>query len=220
MKCSHSLSRTGTAAVGRTYLRRRAIVMSGVFAFAGTLGGCTSERAASTAKFNSVDVSGGDFVAQFTLPDTTGRERTLAEFRGRAVALFFGFTQCPDVCPTTLVEMAQVKKLLGTQGDLLQVVFVTVDPQRDTREVLHPYMSNFDPAFVALVPSEIQLQQTAKDFRIFYRKVPGSTPGNYTVEHTAATFVFDPQGRLRLYARYGTKPEQIAEDVRQLLKGA
>lgn len=186
----------------------------------GLLAGCTPENAGRTSKFNSVDITGGDFAANFALRDASGRERTLAEFRGRIVALFFGFTQCPDVCPTTLTEMAQIKKLLGKQGDLLQVVFVTVDPARDTPEVLRAYMGNFDPTFVALVPSEKQLEAVAKGFRIHYRKEPGSTPSSYTMEHTAATFLFDPQGRLRLFARYGMKTEEVAADVRELLKDA
>lgn len=197
------------------------IVLAGISAAgAALLGGCTAEQAARTPKFNSVDITGGDFVAAFALPDASGRERTLGEFRGRVVALFFGFTQCPDVCPTTLTEMAQVKKLLGTQGDLLQVVFVTVDPARDTPEVLRAYMGNFDPTFVALVPSDKQLEAVAKGLRIHYRKEPGSTPATYTMEHTAATFLFDPQGRLRLFARYGMKPEEVAADVRELLAQA
>ena len=194
------------------------MVLAGLSAAgAAVLSGCTSERADRTPKFNSVDITGGDFAGDFALPDATGRERTLGEFRGRAVALFFGFTQCPDVCPTTLTEMAQVKTLLGNKGDLLQVVFVTVDPPRDTPEVLRAYMGNFDPTFVALVPSEKQLETVAKGFRIHYSKVPGSTPSSYTMEHTAATFLFDPQGRLRLFARYGMKPEELAADVRELL---
>lgn len=197
------------------------MILAGIGAAgASVLGGCTSEGASDTPSFNSVDITGGDFAAHFALPDASGRERTLAEFRGRAVALFFGFTQCPDVCPTTLTEMAQVKKLLGKQGDLLQVVFVTVDPKRDTPEALRAYMENFDATFVALVPNENQLEQVAKGLKIHYRKVPGSTPSSYTMEHTAATFVFDPQGRLRLYARYGMKPEALAADVRELLKDA
>lgn len=187
---------------------------------AGVLGGCTSEEAARTLKFNSVDITGGDFAGNFALPDASGRERTLGEFRGRVVALFFGFTQCPDACPTTLTEMAQVKKLLGKHGDLLQVVFVTVDPQRDTPGVLRAYLGNFDPSFLALVPDETQLEAVAKGFKIHNRNVPGSTPGRYTMEHTAAIFLFDPQGRLRLYARYGMKPEELAGDIRELLKDA
>lgn len=189
-------------------------------AMTGLLGGCTPEGAGRTPKFNSVDITGGDFASDFALSDASGRARTLGDFRGRVVALFFGFTQCPDVCPTTLMEMAQVKKLLGKQGELLQVVFVTVDPPRDTPDVLRAYMANFDPTFVALVPNEKQLESVTKGFRIYYKKVPGSTPSSYTVEHSASTFLFDPKGRLRLFARYGMKPEQLAADVRELLADA
>lgn len=205
----------------RVFLRRRAIVLGGMSVTGvAVLGSCTSERETRARKFNSVDITGGDFAGNFTLADAAGRERTLAEFRGRVVALFFGFTQCPDVCPTTLTEMAQVKKLLGKLGDRLQVVFVTVDPQRDTPEMLRAYMANFDPTFLALVPSDMQLEEVAKGLKIHYRKVPGSTARNYTMEHTAATFVFDPQGRLRLYGRYGLKPEELAADIRALLESA
>lgn len=221
LRSRNHLSTLGVPLRGAPSLGRRTIVLAGMAAAgAGVLGGCTSERAARTPKFNSVDITGGDFAANFALPDASGRERTLGEFRGRTVALFFGFTQCPDVCPTTLTEMAEVKKLLGRQGDLLQVVFVTVDPSRDTPEVLRAYMGNFDPTFVALIPSEKQLEAVAKGFRIHYRKEPGATPTSYTMEHTAATFLFDPQGRLRLFSRYGMKPEQLAADVRELLADA
>lgn len=197
------------------------VVLAGMSAaVAGVLGGCTAENAARTPGFNSIDITGGDFDGNFSLRDASGRERTLGEFRGRVVALFFGFTQCPDVCPTTLTAMAQVKKLLGKQGNLLQVVFVTVDPQRDTPEMLRAYMGNFDPSFLAVVPNESQLESLAKGFKIHYRKVPGLTPRSYTMEHTAATFLFDPRGRPRLYARYGTKPEDLARDIRELLQDA
>ncbi len=171
-------------------------------------------------KFNSIDLTGAEYARDFALKDATGKKRTLADFRGQAVAVFFGFTQCPDVCPTTLAEMSQVKKLLGADGERLVVVFITVDPQRDTPEVLRAYMSNFDPAFVALVPTESELADVAKEFKIFYRKVPGRTETSYVMEHTAASYLFDPQGRLRLYTRYGMGVKPLADDVRHLLRGS
>lgn len=221
LRSSYFFSTSRDELSGPVFLRRRTVVLGGMsVAGAAVLGGCTSEKETRTPKFNSVDITGGDFAGHFALPDAAGRERTLAEFRGRVVALFFGFTQCPDVCPTTLTEMAQVKKLLGKQGDRLQVVFVTVDPQRDTPEMLRAYMGNFDPTFLALVPNDKQLEEVAKGLKIHYRKVPGSAAGNYTMDHTAATFVFDPQGHLRLYGRYGLKPEELAADIRALLENA
>jgi protein SCO1/2 len=136
------------------------------------------------------------------------------------VVVFFGFTQCPDVCPTTLTEVAQAKKLLGPDGERVQGVFVTVDPARDTPEVLKAYMANFDPGFVALRGSPEQLEAVAKDFKVYYKKVEGKTPTSYTMEHSAASFVFDPQGRLRLYTRYGSGAQALADDLKILLSGA
>jgi protein SCO1/2 len=144
--------------------------------------------------------------------------RSLADFKGKLVALFFGYTQCPDACPTTLAELAEAKKMLGPQGDKLQVVFITVDPDRDTSQVLKSYMANFDPTFIALRPSADQLAQVAKDFKVYYKKAEGGDPKNYTMDHTAATYVFDTQGQLRLYARYGGGPQALVPDLRKLLE--
>jgi protein SCO1/2 len=143
--------------------------------------------------------------------------RSLADFKGKLVALFFGYTQCPDVCPTTMTELAEAKKLLGPQGDKLQVVFVTVDPERDTPQVLKGYMGNFDPTFIALRPTPEQLAAIAKDFKVYYKKVEGNTPTSYTMDHSAATYVYDTKGQLRLYARYGAGPQAYASDFKQLL---
>jgi protein SCO1/2 len=134
--------------------------------------------------------------------------------------VFFGYTQCPDVCPTTLAELAQIKQSLGPEGDKLQGVFVTVDPERDTQEVLKTYVGNFDPSFVALRGTPEQTAAVAKEFKVFYAKVPGRTPDTYTMDHTAGTYVFDTQGRIRLFARHGMGPQPLAADMRQLLKAA
>ncbi len=171
-------------------------------------------------EFKSVDITGADYARDFALPDHTGRLRSLQEFRGRVVAVFFGFTQCPDVCPTTLTEMTRVKQLLGDDGEKLQVVFITVDPQRDTTAVLQAYMGNFDPQFLALVPTEQQLLEVAKEFKVYYKKIEGKPPTSDMIEHSAMTFVFDTKGRVRLYSRYGLEPEALASDVRKLLKEA
>ncbi len=131
--------------------------------------------------------------------------------------MFFGFVQCPDVCPTTLTEMAEVKKLLGKDADRFQVIFVTVDPARDTPEVLKAYMGSFDSSFIALIPSEVQLSTLAKDFKVFYKRAPGTTATSYTMEHTANGYVFDAQGKIRLVARYGMGAKALASDLKQLL---
>ncbi len=197
------------------FSRRRLLVTAGAVGATGLIAAC--QRAEPAKQFNTVDISGAPYAAGFSLPDTDGKLRTLEEFRGQAVAVFFGFTQCPDVCPTTLTELTQVKKLLGEHGKRLQVVFITVDPERDTQAVLRAYMTNFDPSFLALVPNEEQLATVAKDFKIHYKKIPGTSKSGYLMEHTAATYVFDPEGRVRLFVRYGMEPQAVANDVRQLM---
>lgn len=182
---------------------------------AGTLlGGCTESK----PQFSAIDMTGADYAKDFSLPDHTGQVRTLKDFAGKIVVLFFGYTQCPDVCPTTMTELAQVKKLLGPDGDRLQVLFVTVDPERDTPEVLKGYMANFDPGFIALRGSPEQLAAMAKDFKVFYKKGAGKTASSYSMDHSAASYVYDTRGQLRLYTRYGSGAEALASDIRLLLK--
>jgi protein SCO1/2 len=168
-------------------------------------------------QFNAIDLTGADYAKDFHLPDTDGKMRSLADFKGKVVALFFGYTQCPDVCPTTMAELSEAKKQLGADGDKLQVVFITVDPERDTPKVLKAYMANFDPTFIGLVPTPEQLAQVAKDFKVYYKKAEGATPTSYTMDHSAATYVYDPEGHLRLYARYGNGPQVMASDIKKLL---
>jgi protein SCO1/2 len=168
--------------------------------------------------FKSIDITGANYAQDFELPDTSGQIRRLADFRGQAVVLFFGYTQCPDVCPTTLQELSQARQLLGPLGDRVQGVFVTLDPERDTPDVLRAYMQSFDAANVALVPNAEQLAQAAKNFKVYYKKTEGKTPTSYTMDHTAASFIFDPQGRIRLYTRYGLGAQALADDLRLLLK--
>jgi len=168
--------------------------------------------------FNAVDMTGADYAKNFALKDADGKERTLADFKGKVVVLFFGYAQCPDVCPTTMTEMAQVKQQLGKDGDKLQVLFVTVDPERDTPEVMKAYMGAFDPAFVALIPTQDQLATMAKDYKAYYKKVDGKTPTSYSMDHSAASYIYDTQGRLRLYARYGAGVAPMVADVQALIK--
>lgn len=167
--------------------------------------------------FNAVDITGADYAKGLSLKDADGKVRTLADFKGKVVVLFFGYAQCPDVCPTTMTEMAQVKQQLGKDGDKLQVLFLTVDPARDTPEVLKAYMGAFDPSFVALIPTPEELAAVAKDFKVYYKKVDGKTLTSYSMDHSAASYVYDTQGRLRLYARYGAGVPTMVADVKALL---
>ena len=171
-------------------------------------------------EFKNIDITGSTaFGKDFSLIDPDGKVRTLADFKGKAVVMFFGYTQCPDVCPTTLTEMQQAMTLLGPQSDKVQVLFVTVDPERDTPAILKQYVPSFDPRFLGLRPAdEAALEKVAKDFKIYYKKVPGSSPGSYTIDHTAGSYAFDPDGRLRLYIKHAQGPETLAHDLKELLK--
>lgn len=172
-------------------------------------------------QFHGVDITGADYARDFHLTDFDGKPRQLADFRGKAVVMFFGYTQCPDVCPTTMSELVQVKQQLGADGDRLQALFVSVDPERDTPAVLKAYMTGFDPSFLGLYAASPEaLAALAKDYKVYYKKVDGKTPGSYTMDHTAASYVYDPQGRLRLFERYGTPVTDLAADIGLLLKGA
>jgi protein SCO1/2 len=168
-------------------------------------------------KFNAVDITGSAIGGNLALTDHTGRSRQLSDFRGKLVVVFFGFTQCPDVCPTTLSEMAEVRKKLGKDGERVQVLFVTVDPDRDTAAVLAEYVPAFDPSFLGLRGSAAETAEAAKEFKVFYQKVAGKTPTSYTMDHTAASFVFDQAGRIRLFVSYGMAADLIAADLKRLL---
>ncbi len=178
------------------------------------MAGCAEKK----PEFRSVDITGVDYAKDFALPDVNGQTKTLADFKGKAVVLFFGFAQCPDVCPTTMAEIASVKKSLGKDGEKVTAVFVTVDPERDTPQVLKAYMESFDPSFTALRGAPEQTAAMAKAFKIYYKKVDGKTPTSYTIDHTAAAFVYDPTGKLRLYTRYGMGAQALADDLKILLR--
>ena len=168
--------------------------------------------------FNALDVTGiQGYGNDFRLTDHSGKPRTMADFRGKVVVIFFGYTHCPDVCPTTLSEMRQVMQLLGSDAQRLQVLFVTVDPARDTPQLLSKYVPSFHPSFLGLYGDPAATEKVARDFKIFYRISPGKTADSYTVDHNAASLVFDPQGRLRLFINYGLGADKIAPDVRKLL---
>jgi protein SCO1/2 len=173
--------------------------------------------ACQPAPFKSIDLTGAAYARDFRLPDADGAMRSLGEFKGKVVLVFFGFTQCPDVCPTALGRAIDVRKLLGADGDKVQVVFITVDPERDTPEVLREYMKAYDPSFIALRGNAEQLASTAKEFKVYFQKVP--TKGSYTMDHTAVTYAFDPQGRVRLVLKHDQSAQEIASDLRNLLRG-
>ena len=171
----------------------------------------------SKAAFSGIDITGAEYARTLSLPDQNGQPRTLADFKGQVIVVFFGYTQCPDVCPTTMVELAQVKKVLGKDGERVQGLFVSIDPERDTPEILKAYMASFDPSFVALRGSVEQAQAAAKEFKVFFAKVPGKTEGSYTMDHTAGSYVFDPTGKVRLFVRYGAGADALTTDIKALL---
>jgi protein SCO1/2 len=182
------------------------------------LGGC-DRIAGIGAKptFHFTDITGAEFARKLELPDADGKPRSLADWHGKVVVVFFGYTQCPDACPTTMAELAQVKKLLGPDSARVQIVFITVDPDRDTAPLLHNYVKNFGDDFIALRGDATQIKAIAREFKVFYEKVPGTSPDNYTIDHTAGTYVFDTQGRIRLFGRNAMEPEQMAADIKALL---
>lgn len=171
-------------------------------------------------KFDASDITGASFGRDFALQDPQGKTRTLEDFRGKVVVVFFGYTQCPDVCPATLAALAQAMKKLGSRAGQVQVLFITVDPDRDTAKLLGKYVPAFDPHFLGLRGDDDTTAKVAKEFHILYNKVPGATPGSYTVDHSAGSYVYDPQGRLRLYVANGQGPDVFAHDIGLLLDAA
>jgi protein SCO1/2 len=178
------------------------------------LAGCGREG----PSFRSTDVTGAQFGRDFKLIDHDGRPRTLADFRGKVVVVFFGFTHCPDVCPTTLGELARTLRKLGPEADRVQVLMVTVDPERDTPQVLKAYVTALDPRFIGLTGDAEAIARTAREFKVFYQASPGTAPGAYSVDHSSSSYVFDPAGRLRLLVSYGQGADVIAHDIGELLK--
>ena len=198
-------------------LRRNALhtLLMGVSTLAtlSLLAGCKSDKIA----FEGVDIGGATYGKDLPLQDAHGQQRSIQDFAGKVVVVFFGYTQCPDVCPTTLQELVEAKALLGEQGDRLQGVFVSVDPERDTPEVLRAYAEAFDPQMVALTGTPGQIAAVAKDFKVFFKKVEGKQPGQYSVDHSAGLYVYDPKGNLRVYHRYGQGAAALAKDAKALL---
>jgi protein SCO1 len=204
---------TKRSAIKKIATRAGFIWASGLFLI--NLSACSEQKPA----FKAVDVTGADYARDFAgLVDHNGQARSVKDFAGKVVVVFFGFVQCPDVCPTTMAELADAKKLLGKDGDKLQAIFITVDPERDTLPILKAYMSNFDASFLALRGDAQPLSDVAKAFKIYYKKVPGKTPSSYTMDHSAGSYVFDTQGRVRLYTRYGSGAKALADDMKLLLQ--
>jgi protein SCO1/2 len=184
------------------------------FAVLSVLSGCHTGQAG----FQSTDITGADFGKAFTLTDHNGKQRSLQDFRGQVVVLFFGFTHCPDVCPTTLAELAGAVKRLGPAGEKVQVLLVSVDPERDTPEMLAQYVTAFNPGFLALRGNAGETALVAKEFKVIYQKVAGPRAQDYTMDHSAGSYIFDRQGRLRLYVGYGRGADVFAHDIDLLLR--
>ena len=170
-------------------------------------------------QFRSTDITGVDYGQSISVTDHHGKARRLEDWRGKAVVVFFGFTHCPDVCPTTLADMAQVMRQLGADGERVQVLFVTVDPERDTQEVLAKYVPAFDARFLGLRGDLDATRSVAREFKVYFEKRPGKTPGEYSIDHSAQSYVIDPKGRLRLFVRHERIAEDLAPDLRALLQG-
>ena len=196
----------------RQLSRRHLLIASGGLA-ALSLAACDKVLPVS---FNGIDITGANYAQDFRLTDPDGRERTVADFKGKAVMLFFGFTQCPDVCPTALLRAAEIRHMLGADGERLQVIFVTVDPERDTPVVLKAYTNAFDPSFIGLYGDLQRTSETAKAFKAYYKKVP--TGSSYTMDHSAFSYVYDPQGMIRLVLRHEQGAPECAEDLRKILQ--
>lgn len=194
----------------------KALTLLAGFALAVSLAAC--EPRTNKPAFHATDITGATFARDFSLTDHNGQPRKLADFHGKLVALFFGYTNCPDVCPTTMTDLAAAIKSLGPDGNKVQVLFVTVDPERDTAVLLKQYVPAFNPTFLGLRPTPEQLKALAAEYKVVYQKSPGTNPGNYLMDHSAGTFIYDSQGRLRLLMPYGTSAQFIAHDLETLLK--
>jgi protein SCO1 len=209
--------------------RLNLLAMSGLSGLSGLTAMATAAVTALTAcqpatppapaapAFKAIDITGAEYANAFDLPDTNGQRRSLVDFKGKVTVVFFGFTQCPDVCPTTMLELAEIKKALAADGAKVQGVFISVDPERDTPQVLKAYVNNFSPDFVALRGTLEETKATAKAFKVFFAKVPGKTEGSYSIDHTAGSYVFDAKGKIRLFTRYGTGADALKHDLRLLI---
>ena len=192
----------------------RLIAASSLLAgIAGLITACSESK----KSFKAIDITGANYAQDFALTDHNGQPKSIKDFAGKVVVMFFGYTQCPDVCPTSMAELVEVKRLLGKDGERLQGLFITIDPQRDQPAMLKEYMTNFDPTFLALYTTPEKLVTLAKEFKVYYKRVEGQTPTSYTMDHSAGSYVYDTQGKLRLYTRYGSGAPALAADIKELL---
>jgi protein SCO1 len=194
-------------------MQRRSLLLA-----TAALAACSAEK--PKPAFKNIDITGAAYAKALSLPDVDGKTRTLADFNGKVAIVFFGFAQCPDVCPTTMAEIADVRQKLGADGAKVQPVFITVDPERDTAAVLKDYVRTFGNDVIALRGTLEQTQATARDFKVFFAKVPGKTEGSYSIDHTAGSFVFDTKGQVRLFVRYNGGTDALTDDLKLLLSGA
>lgn len=192
--------------------RRRVLQAAGALAVLST--GLT---ACGKSSFHATDVTGADIGKGWALPDLAGNMRSAQDYAGKVAVVFFCFIQCPDVCPVTLAHLTQVKEKLGSQADRMEVLFITVDPERDTPEIMQAYLSGFDPSFTGLRGEPEQLATVAKSFKSFYSKVPLPGTDSYTMEHSAGLYIFDTKGAVRLYTSQSSATDELAEDIRKLL---
>lgn len=194
--------------------QRRALLAAMLAApLAGTLAACSSKD--ELQGLNGADLSGADFGKDFSLMGTDGKRHALADFQGKAVLIFFGFTQCPDVCPTAMLRAVEARQKLGADGERVQVIFVTIDPERDTQEVLKEYVTAFDPSFLGLYGSADEIRSTAREYKVFYQKVP--TAGSYTMDHSSFNYLYDAKGKLRVALRHTQTSDEYASDIRKVL---
>jgi len=197
----------------------RRILLLGAAALLAGLAACDAKSpgAAPKPSFKGIDITGAEYARTLALTDPDGQPRTLTDYKGKVVVVFFGYTQCPDVCPTTMAELAEVKRQLGPDGARVQGIFVTLDPERDTAALLKAYVANFGPDIVGLRGNPDETKAAAKEFKVFYNKVPGKTETSYTVDHTAGSYVFDAKGKVRLFTRYGSGAQALIDDLKILL---
>jgi len=205
-------------AVTTTDPLRRALLLAAAVAAAAAFTACDGVLpGAGKPAFKAIDITGAEYARELSLTDPDGQSRSLADYKGKVVVVFFGFTQCPDVCPSTMAELAEVKRSLGADGARVQGIFVTIDPARDTAELLKAYVANFGPDIIGLRGTPEQTKAAAKEFKVFFNKVPGKTDTSYTMDHTAGSYVLDAKGRVRLFTRYGTGAQALADDLKILL---
>jgi len=205
-------------ALGRLAMACLALVtLAGLSACEGGSGFLGSWKQAAGQRFHAIDITGANYAQGFRLRDTQGQVRQLSDFKGKVVFVFFGFTQCPDVCPTTMAELAEVRERLGSVGQDVQGVFISIVPERDRPQVLQAYVQALDPSLVGLTGSPEEIKAAARDFKIFFQKVPTQDGQSYSMDHTAMSYVFDRAGQVRLAVRYGQSVDALTEDLRQLL---